>query len=108
MDEHLRNMIKENNRLLRETVEHSKDTNDRIKKIHAIMRRTFWSRIGYWVLLLLITAGAFYAVIPTINNFIEKYPIINSLDITKTSDSNEMLEVIELFFMSEDDTAGSQ
>lgn len=103
MDEELRNMIKENNKLLRDVVDTTHDTNVRIKKIHAIMKRTFWSRIAYWVLLLLITAGAFYAVIPAVNNLINKYSFINA-DFSNLGqrDSSEAQQFLNYFFSSEE------
>lgn len=109
MDEKLRNMIQENNTLLREAVENTQDTNTRIKKIHGIMKRTFWSRIVYWVLLLLITAGAFYAIVPSINNFINKYTFIdanvNSLGERDSSDAEKFLDY---FFSSDEEERESE
>jgi len=94
MDEDLRNMIKENNILLREAVEKTQDNNTRIKNIHAIMKRTFWSKIAYWVLLLLVTAGAFFAIIPSINSFINQFsPVAFSVQ----DEANDVQNLLNFF-----------
>lgn len=73
MDEELKKLIVQNNELLKESIELSKSNQKRIKKIHAYIRRTFVAKIIYWVIIILVAAGAFYAIKPRINNIIDRY-----------------------------------
>jgi type II secretory pathway component PulF len=65
--------IEENNKLLKENLDLSRENAKKIKKIHAYMRRTFIARIFYWVFIILVTAGALYAIKPYVKQIIESY-----------------------------------
>jgi hypothetical protein len=88
MDNDLREMIEENNELLKEAVELSRENHKRIKAIRANIRRGFWVRVAYWALLILIAAGAFYAIKPTVDRLLVQY---NSIS-TQINNTNEFLQ----------------
>lgn len=73
MDQDLINLMKENNKLLKENLELSRKNTKKIKRIQSFMRRTFIARIFYWVLVILITAGALYAAKPYVNSALDSY-----------------------------------
>ncbi len=76
MEKELQELLKENNELIKESLELSRENAKKIKKIHAYMRRTFIAKVMYWIFLVLITAGALYAVRPYIEKIIESYNAI--------------------------------
>ena len=77
MDQDLREMVEENNELLKKLVKVSGENHKRIRKIRANMRSSFVARIVYWILIILVTAGAFYAIKPTVDRLLEQYNIIS-------------------------------
>lgn len=87
MDDEMRNMIQENNELLKEVVELSRENHKRIKAIRAHIRQSFWARIIYWVLIVLVTAGAFYALKPMVDTVVNQYRSIS----TQINTTNDLL-----------------
>ena len=83
----MREMIEDNNELLKEAVELSRENHKRIASMHANMRRSFWARIIYWILIILVTAGAFYAIKPTFDRLMVQY---NSIS-TQINNTNDLL-----------------
>lgn len=73
MNGDLQTVIEENNRLLLENLELSKQNSKKIKKIHSYMRRTFFAKILYWIVIILVTVGAFYYIQPHVNRVLESY-----------------------------------
>ena len=73
MDQNLINLIEENNKLLKENLELSRKNTKKIKKIQSFMRRTFIAKITYWILIVLVTAGALYAAKPYVEGVVETY-----------------------------------
>ena len=84
MDQDLKQLAEENNKLLLENLELSRQNSKKIKKIHAYMRRTFVAKITYWIIIILVAVGAFYFVQPHINRALEGYKNIQE-QLTKTS-----------------------
>jgi hypothetical protein len=78
MEPELLKKIEENNELIKESLELSKDNAKKLKKINAYMRRTFIARIMYWLLIIAVTAGALYAVRPYVKKTIEAYNTIQN------------------------------
>ncbi len=85
MDEKIVNLIQENNKLLKDNLELSKKNTKRIKRIQSFMRRTFIAKITYWALIILITAGALYAVKPYVEGAVETYNTVQD-QLKSTSD----------------------
>gem|GEM_PF-2953775 len=73
MDDELRNLLVENNQLLKEQLELTRESHTRIQRMHSILRRGFYAKIAYWIILILITAGVFYTLAPRIEHLIEMY-----------------------------------
>jgi len=73
MDEKIVNLIEENNKLLKENLELSRKNTKKIKRIQSYMRRTFIAKVLYWVLIILVTAGALYAVRPYVEDAVDTY-----------------------------------
>lgn len=73
MNEDLEKMIKENNFLLKENLDLAKKNAKIIKKIQSHMRRVFITKIIYWLIIILIAFGAFYAIQPYVLSVIDKY-----------------------------------
>lgn len=66
-------MTPEEERMLRETVQLTRETNVLVKKIQ---KGLMWARVVkviYWVILIGVTVGAFYFVQPYIDGFRELY-----------------------------------
>ncbi len=73
MDQDLINLIKENNKLLKENLELSRKNTKKLKRVQSFMRRTFIAKISYWTIVVLITAGAVYAAKPYVDGALETY-----------------------------------
>ena len=73
MDQDLINLIEENNELLKENLELTQKNEKKIKRIQSYMRRTFIAKIMYWVIIILVTAGALYAVKPYVDGALDTY-----------------------------------
>jgi len=73
MDDELRNLLVENNQLLKEQLELTRESHTRIQRMYGILRRGFYAKIAYWIILILITAGVFYTLVPRIEHLIEMY-----------------------------------
>ena len=73
MDQDLFNLIEENNKLLKENLELTQKNSKKIKRIQSYMRRTFIAKILYWLVIILVTAGALYAVKPYVDGALETY-----------------------------------
>lgn len=73
MDDETRDIIQEQTKLIRENLELTRKNTKRIRKIHVTLRRSFWAKIIYWVIILLITAGAFYLIKPFFENSLQQY-----------------------------------
>ena len=78
MDEEVRTLLKEQRILLEKAVSLSEENHKRIKQIHSTIQRGFYARIAYWVIVLLIAVGAFYAISPMINTIYSQYQTANS------------------------------
>jgi len=73
MDQDLRKLIEENNRLLLENLELTRQNNKKIKKIQSHIRRTMVGKALYWILIISITIGAYYFSKPYIDNVRNTY-----------------------------------
>jgi len=73
MDQDLRKLIEENNQLIKENLELTRENQKKIKKIRLFIRRTMVGKILYWILIIVITASAFYLSKPYINNAVKSY-----------------------------------
>lgn len=73
MVEDLEKLILENQNLLKENLELSKKNAKKIKLIHAYMRRTFVAKVIYWIVIVLVTAGALYFVRPYVESAVDTY-----------------------------------
>ncbi len=78
MEQEWKELLEENNALLRENLELSQENAKKIKRIHSSMRRTFIARILYWCILVLLAAGAAYAVRPYVANVLDTYKKIQN------------------------------
>ena len=87
-------VTKENSELIKENLDLSKKNSKKIKKIQSFARRTFISKLIYWLILIFVAAGAFYAVKPHVENAIETY---NSFQ-DKVNKTSEMIENPSSFF----------
>ena len=76
MDDNLRSMLEEQRKLIEETNTLARENHQRIKKMYRNMQQSFYARIVYWVVIILITAGAFYAIAPTIAKLLEQYQAV--------------------------------
>lgn len=106
MENDLRRLIEENNALLKEQMTLVRENRDYLKRIHSTMRRTFYVKVAYWLAIILITAGAFYAFLPGIQGAIEIYQsfvspishlqgkidLMNNTDITSTTSTISILK----------------
>lgn len=101
-DKELRKMVERNNRMLSELIELNEENHTRIRKIHANMRRNFWLRVLYWVLIILIAAGAFYVVKPYVDKGVEQYNNISEfLNKASTNETSPITTFIENLFNPE-------
>ncbi len=73
MDQDLRKLIEENNKLLLENLELSRQNNKKIKKIQSHIRRTMVGKTLYWILIIGITFGAYHFSKPYIDNVRNTY-----------------------------------
>jgi len=73
MDKDLQNILEENQRLLKKNLDISRENQKKIIKIQKHIRRTMWWKIMYWILIIGITAGAFYYVQPYFNSVVKSY-----------------------------------
>lgn len=73
MDSDLQKMVEENNRLLREQIILTQENQRQIEKIHTFMRRLFYLKIAYWLIIALVTAGAFISLLPMAQETLELY-----------------------------------
>lgn len=73
MDQDLIKIVEENNKLIKENIELTKKNTKKIKKVHAYMRRTFITKLIYWVIIILVAAGAFYTVRPHVLGVVDSY-----------------------------------
>ncbi len=87
MDQDLIKIVEENNKLIRENLELSKKNARKIKKVHSFMRRTFISKLIYWLIIIFVAAGAFYTVRPHVKKAIESYNSIQE----KVGDTTDFL-----------------
>ncbi len=85
MDEDLRKSLEEQKILLKENIRLSRENHERIKKIHRSMQRSFYARIAYWGVVVLIAIGAFYAISPTLNRIVNQYQAVTQ-GIQQTND----------------------
>jgi hypothetical protein len=104
MDNETKRMLQEQNAMIQETLELARTNAKHIKKIRAHIRRGFWARIIYWVVIILITAGAIYAVKPYIDNALGQYQQIRN----QVEQTSNYIQHPEQFFInafsSEDNT----
>ncbi len=77
MDEQLKQLLEEHNQLLQENLELTRKNSKKIKRIHAYMRRTFVAKLMYWLVIILVTVGAFYYVQPYINRALTTYQTLS-------------------------------
>lgn len=97
MDEHLRQMIEENNRLLKENLEITREHTKKIDRINRRMRRGATWKILYWLILLGISIGVYYYTKPYIDNAVESYNNVQE-QITQTKDAlNNPAELLKQF-----------
>ncbi len=87
MDQEFIKIIEENNKLIKENLELSKKNGKKLKKVHSFMRRTFISKLIYWLIIIFVAAGAFYTVRPHVKSAIESY---NSFQ-EKVGDTTDLL-----------------
>jgi len=73
MDQDLQKLMQENNRLIKENLELTRQNSKKIKKIQSYIRRTLVGKALYWVVIVGITIGAVYLSKPYINNAIDTY-----------------------------------
>jgi len=73
MDQDLIHLIEENNQLLKENIELTQKNSKKINNIQSYMRRTFVAKVVYWIIIVLVTAGALYAAKPYVNSALETY-----------------------------------
>jgi hypothetical protein len=73
MGEEIREILEENQRLIKENLALSRSNEKKIKSIRANLRRSFWGKIMYWVVIIGIAAGSFYYLNPYINEARDTY-----------------------------------
>lgn len=73
MDQDLRKLIVDNNKLLKDNLELTRQNAKKIKKIQSHIRRTLLGKMLYWLIIIGVTVGALYFSKPYINNAIETY-----------------------------------
>ncbi len=85
MDEYLRQLIEENNRLLQENLALTREHTKKIERINRYIRRTILWKILYWGVFVILTVSAYYYSRPFINEAVDSY---NSLEekVSETSD----------------------
>lgn len=111
MDEHLKKLIQENNNLIHEhqlliheTLDIAKKNEKKITAIHTYIRRMFIAKIMYWVIIVLVAAGAFYTIRPRVETLIERYNTFQAqLDVTSHAISNDPKSLIEGIVPKKDD-----
>jgi len=69
----LQKLIEQNQELIRENIEIAKTNQKKIKQIQSNIRITMIGKWLYWILIVSITAGAFYYSKPYINNIMDTY-----------------------------------
>ena len=85
MDPELYELLKENNQLLKESVDLGKENNKKIRKIHASLRRSSTLRSIYWIIIIIITIGSYVALKPYVQNLYDQYnSVVDQLN--KTND----------------------
>jgi len=73
MDEEFIHLIEENNQLLKDNIALTQKNSKKINRIQSYMRRTFIAKIMYWIVIILVTAGALYAVKPYVDTALDTY-----------------------------------
>ena len=73
MDNDLRKLIEDNNRLLKKNLELTRQNSKKIKKIQSHIRRTMIGKALYWIIVIGVTVGALYFSKPYIDNAINTY-----------------------------------
>ena len=73
MDQDILEIVKENQRLVKENLALSRSNEKKIKSIRANLRRSFWGKIMYWAVIIAIAAGSFYYLNPYINEARDTY-----------------------------------
>lgn len=96
MDNETKRMLQEQSAMIQENLELTRKNANHIKKIRAHIRRGFWARIIYWVVIILITAGAIYAVKPYIDNALGQYQQIRS----QVEQTSSYIQRPEQFFIN--------
>lgn len=66
-------MIEETHEMLEQNLELTRKNSKKIKKIQSTMRRAFWGKVLYWVILILLAAGAAYAARPYVQGALDTY-----------------------------------
>lgn len=73
MDDNLRKMVEENNKLLLQNLEITRENQKKIKKIHSHIRRTMFAKVLYWVIIIIVTVSAIYYSKPYIKEAVSTY-----------------------------------
>ena len=73
MDEKDLEILRENNKLLKESLALSKENAKKIKKIHSTIRRTMIAKTIYWLVIIAVTVSALYYTKPYIEGAIDTY-----------------------------------
>ena len=73
MDQDLLKKIEENQKLIRENLDIARQNQKKIKKIQSHIRRSMWSKIVYWVIIISVTVGALYYSKPYIKEAVGTY-----------------------------------
>lgn len=78
MNEDLKNLLAQQQALLEENLALTKENSKKIQNIHSYIRRTFFAKLVYWVIVISIAVGAYYIIQPQINRLINGYTNITS------------------------------
>ncbi|MAQ77347.1 hypothetical protein CL684_02375 [Candidatus Campbellbacteria bacterium] len=99
-------LIRENNKLLKESLALSKENAKKIKKIHSSIRRTMILKTIYWFVIIMVTVSALYYSKPYIEEAIDTYENVKE----QTGKASELINepggmfkninLIEKFFSS--------
>lgn len=73
MDQELQHMIEETHEMLEQNLELTRENSKKIQKIRSTMRRAFWGKVVYWIILVFLAAGAAYAARPYVKNALDTY-----------------------------------
>jgi len=85
MDNDLRKLIEDNNKLLSENLALTRQNAKKIKRIQSHIRRTMIVKSLYWIIIIIVTFGAWYFSKPYINNAVKTYGEIKQ-NLDKTTD----------------------